>query len=89
MYSEETILHTLRDCERAKAVWLSIINPCYMYTFLVVICRIGCDGTLAIMRAIQGGANGLGRNVLALFVGRSGRIDARRLLENEQIARKL
>ena len=47
------------------------------------------DGTVAIMRAIQGGANGLGRNVLELFVGRSGRIDASRLLEKELTVRKL
>ncbi|XP_028761232.1 uncharacterized protein LOC114719845 [Neltuma alba] len=30
---EESILHTLRDCESANSVWLSVINPLYVYTF--------------------------------------------------------
>lgn len=32
-HSEETVLHTLRDCETAQRVWSLVINPIYMYRF--------------------------------------------------------
>lgn len=32
-HGEESILHTLRDCEAAKRVWRELINPSYMYSF--------------------------------------------------------
>lgn len=43
---EETLIHTLRDCEGARRVWSLLINPIYTYIYFFLLpCRIGWIGT--------------------------------------------